>query len=598
NSNLYKESIPTIHKSDIAISGTSMQSLGLTPCVVIDITQGEIKRCNSTMNLWHLWQIVETWEIDVDAVKDVENSFSEEPIARKSHSDKRITCTELEKHHNDTKDALRLIEKWLISISESDNQKLQEKFLSQISSTIFNDVTIENSSELPSKLLIRTVMRLKEVELDRLTKTKSLITPNKASMMGEKLGREILYSCSEIKQNISQLENPSSYEHYVYALSIFIRNFFQALFTVLQHKLTVINNKRRQHHEFIDQPLFGESSTTNDLLMMYETILNELVATLINEFKIKDVFTEFTKYVPIGCNIPPPNVVILEPGDLLNCNENVHAACEMYQTHNDVKLLLGQWHTSKDMCCTLITISSGYGIFNLAATLGVKYLEKFELYSKNKGITMNQILDSHKIRIKRENYRMQMANLAAFAPLFFAAGKFKYASAVAHFLAQIHDDSQLQKLLKTVCSVNLTSDGHYLAFDEALETYGVKFIKQNIIGNLTDQQTMMLKIKAAQSKRNCLSMLLAEYINNVVISQNVCAIKLRKDLLWFLATELLSVFNYPNPTIHFIFEDVPKTSEDGIKNILSFYESRKSCFQQVLAEDVYKTEILAPECSL
>ena len=81
---------------------------------------------------------------------------------------------------------------------------------------------------------------------------------------------------------------------------------------------------------------------------------------------------------------------------------------------------------------------------------------------------------------------MQMSNLAAFAPLFPAAGKFKYASSVAHFLAQVHDDPQLQKLLQTVCSVNLGSEGHYLAFDEALETYGVKFIKQNITGNLTD----------------------------------------------------------------------------------------------------------------
>ncbi|CAG8591714.1 17680_t:CDS:1, partial [Racocetra fulgida] len=109
---------------------------------------------------------------------------------------------------------------------------------------------------------------------------------------------------------------------------------------------------------------------------------------------------------------------------------------------------------------------------------------------------------------------------------------------------------------------------------------------------------MMLKIKAAQSERNRLSMLLAEYINDVVISQNVRAIKLRKDSLWFLATELLSAFDYPDSTTHFIFEDVPEISEDGIKNILSFYESGKSRFQQVLAEDVYKTEIPAPGRSL
>ena len=75
---------------------------------------------------------------------------------------------------------------------------------------------------------------------------------------------------------------------------------------------------------------------------------------------------------------------------------------------------------------------------------------------------------------------MQMANLAAFALLFPAAGKFKYASSVAHFLAQVDNDLQLQKILEIACSVNLTSEGHYFAFDEALEMYSVKFVKQNI----------------------------------------------------------------------------------------------------------------------
>jgi len=40
-----------------------------------------------------------------------------------------------------------------------------------------------------------------------------------------------------------------------------------------------------------------------------------------------------------------------------------------YQQKENIRLLLGQWHTSKDMCSILITIFSGYGIFNLAASL-------------------------------------------------------------------------------------------------------------------------------------------------------------------------------------------------------------------------------------
>jgi len=39
---------------------------------------------------------------------------------------------------------------------------------------------------------------------------------------------------------------------------------------------------------------------------------------------------------------------------------------------------LDQWHTSKDMCNTLITIFSEYGIFNLTANLGICFLDKLE----------------------------------------------------------------------------------------------------------------------------------------------------------------------------------------------------------------------------
>ncbi|CAG8563210.1 8831_t:CDS:2 [Paraglomus occultum] len=48
------------------------------------------------------------------------------------------------------------------------------------------------------------------------------------------------------------------------------------------------------------------------------------------------------------------------------------------EAHSQCRLMLGQWHTSKNMCSVLITIFSGYGIFKLAASLGVRYFEKLE----------------------------------------------------------------------------------------------------------------------------------------------------------------------------------------------------------------------------
>ncbi|CAG8749667.1 19118_t:CDS:2 [Cetraspora pellucida] len=133
---------------------------------------------------------------------------------------------------------------------------------------------------------------------------------------------------------------------------------------------------------------------------------------------------------------------------------------------------------------------------------------------------------------------MQLANLAAFVPLFPAARKSKYA----------------------ICSVNLTSEGHYFDFDEVLETYRVKFVKQNITNNITIQETMMLKIKS------------------------------HKDSFWSLVANLLSTFDHPNPTTYYLFEDVPEFSKEGIENLLSFYETEKLCFQEMLEEDVYKTK--------
>jgi hypothetical protein len=46
----------------------------------------------------------------------------------------------------------------------------------------------------------------------------------------------------------------------------------------------------------------------------------------------------------------------------------------LYKENNNNKIvrpLLGQWHTSRDMCIALINIFSGYGIANIAAKLGV-----------------------------------------------------------------------------------------------------------------------------------------------------------------------------------------------------------------------------------
>src|SRR5436190_10781609 len=121
------------------------------------------------------------------------------------------------------------------------------------------------------------------------------------------------------------------------------------------------------------------------------------------------------------------------------------------------------------MCNALITIFSDYGIFNLAANLGVQYLNKLERvvnysatfcvleliwiaisiaiiqYLNSKYMTMKNIengnnniikvwycyfcwagyLLEYKIGIKKGNFDMQFKNLATFSLLFPVAGKSK-----------------------------------------------------------------------------------------------------------------------------------------------------------------------------
>ena len=163
------------------------------------------------------------------------------------------------------------------------------------------------------------------------------------------------------------------------------------------------NNSNNNNNNLI---LFGKSEFTDNLLENYEKIFNILLQKFLNNWNTNELSNEIAKIVPLGCKISPLNVVILESGKNPNCDDNIHDACEMYfsdvgilnsnhidiacdkaifwrlisyhKQNDNVRLFLNQWHTNKDMCSALITIFSGYGIFNLAANLEVRYLNKLK----------------------------------------------------------------------------------------------------------------------------------------------------------------------------------------------------------------------------
>jgi hypothetical protein len=161
----------------------------------------------------------------------------------------------------------------------------------------------------------------------------------------------------------------------------------------------------------------------------------------------------------------------------------------------------------------------------------------------------------HKLGIGMGNFHMQMDNLAAFAPLFPVTGKNNYSKSVVHFLSYLQDSPSLRAILQHACSVNLTRQRHYLAFDEALETFGVKFIKQNISGRSTDSTNLTRQIQAMQTEMDQLSLVFAAFNNEKIInSQSDHAVKSRKQSLWQLANDLFTALNFPDPQQHDLFK--------------------------------------------
>src|SRR5436305_14770088 len=93
------------------------------------------------------------------------------------------------------------------------------------------------------------------------------------------------------------------------------------------------------------------------------------------------------------------------------------------------------------------------------------------------------------------NFGLQRNSLSAAAPLYASAAKSNYTTAIAHYLSIIAVHPRLEEKLR-YCSAfkiphNIDEDSNNarhicFGFDEALETFGVRFVKQNVSGNIFD----------------------------------------------------------------------------------------------------------------
>ncbi|RIB03902.1 hypothetical protein C2G38_2048881 [Gigaspora rosea] len=121
--------------------------------------------------------------------------------------------------------------------------------------------------------------------------------------------------------------------------------------------------------------------------------------------------------------------------------------------------------------------------------------------------------------------------LMPFAPLFHITRKYRYAESVARFITELQNELQLLQNLQTVPSINLTQEGHYFAFDEALETFGIKFLKENMTGCATNLENLELNIKAAQTEYVRLNLLISEFTNDQSVSRSSRSIKSCQEVL-------------------------------------------------------------------
>ncbi|PKY62807.1 hypothetical protein RhiirA4_529111, partial [Rhizophagus irregularis] len=346
----------------------------------------------------------------------------------------------------------------------------------------------------------------------------------------------------------------------------------------------------------------------------------------------------------VGSKLPPPNVIILNAGDPPSNDSAVHECLRMYlteigmenngninvvadeaifrrgisycKTNQKTKMILGQWHTNKDMMMTLITIFSGYGIFNMAGILGVRFLDKLEkgvdfratskvleliwisvgiaihIYIKKKKQMLDSILSeennfvkvwylyfqwasywrAHWFGIRWGIFNLQHESLKAFSPLFPVAGKSNYARSITYHIYCIENDPLLRKMLHIAPSVNLTSPGHFFAYDEALETFGVKFVKQNVTRIPTDGEELKLKIKATQLEKERTEMLICDYIGDSVQSSRPHNVQSRKEKIWELAHLLINAFESENPLENPVFEFCNNLNDDGVNQLVTAYD--------------------------
>ncbi|RIB24556.1 hypothetical protein C2G38_2168309 [Gigaspora rosea] len=373
----------------------------------------------------------------------------------------------------------------------------------------------------------------------------------------------------------------------------------QMIFQFQRPELDSLDNESIEN-----QDLFGISFVMEKLQTKVNKIFNQLICEG-SEFGIENIDAAIRENINSAFFIGTPNVVILEPRKAPSENKHVHEAVDMFlddfgYTENGtlnlvcdeaiyhrmknykseeqtVCCILGQWHTNKAMCSALIAAFSGYRLFGLATQLGIKFLDKFAKIADYRstfrvleyiwvavGVAIHQYIQEKiflLLGIRMANFDLQMHSLMAFALLFPATQKYRYAESVAQFLSDFQSNLQFLQDLRSVPSINLTQKGHFLGYDKFIETYGVKFLKENM----------------------------TEFAGGQVVNKKLRSVKSCLEALWELINELKLAFNSQQPEFYTLFGETTQLTNKGYQQMFASYKKGINRLNNIVEQDIYKT---------
>ncbi|CAG8765642.1 9922_t:CDS:2, partial [Cetraspora pellucida] len=508
----------------------NVEKNNLLPCIIIDNLKGEIRCCNLTYNLKSLSQLFETWEIEMT-------------LEENSNTNTLGVCSS---HFN------------------FDHSKLHSSHAKQ-----FKDI----SQSVVKPKNVCSVINIKTFLVELMT-VKNMVE----IYVEEIFNHHVHYVCTKC------FESNSGHIH---------KRDGKKSRTCVNNELHK-DNTNQHMMKLLENPNSDVSSSTDTTST---NTTNCLPSPLLVKTAIR--INAFDYYLSTDKKYIKADEYQQHSEALRNFIHNSHKDIEQYRNNLENPNSLNEYYNSFPLALTRLIHFAVAIAIHLYLKKNNKIQDEMDnikientIISRNNNTLkvwylyycLAEYWKAHRAGIRTRNLDMQLKNLAAFAPLFPVAGKNNYAMSIAFFLESILHHPQQYELLRHVASVNIIREYYYLAFDEALEQYGIKFIKQNLASGLSDSVLLKQRIAAIQDEHKRMLMLYSEFVSdNVIVSQDQ-AVKQYTEVLWELVDELTCAFNLTNPKQDNLFKHTQEMNQDGYKRMFTFYKIRLNRLDKLLQE--------------